>query len=308
MSSPYLFSVERTRYQLLSMCFRSRPKNEKKAKCHWISRDEISPTHRVRAYRDVIKDSFFLMVANQILHQKDMYSDLRRGDLIFVEPYLGVGNDGRMIWDGSSAEPLDYAFIPTGAIPSTYQVGKEFPTLYWSEFLDRQRYVPFSCTQHLPDLKESEVTSGEYSSQLRISFVGCNNEVYALYTHPRVSMSKRQFLDCLIDSDYFLLYSHPDFYFTYPSNLAADRILIVDEEDARDIVYPRHTPYKQPTPSTGSQTNTLSNTWTSIKNWGKTKEDPSIVKHYTLDDDPEDQPTPDHRTMYDSDPDPTIWD
>lgn len=228
--------ISHYRYIAQKLC--SKPRKPHRARGWYVATEELPPSFRHRSLPDLIKDPSFHTEVEMIIQQRDMFPDLSRGDILFFEPHLGMRNEGRLIYDGRSVHTLDYTFHLFGVVPAEFQVAAEFPVTYWNDLLENNRYVPFDVSEHLPDLSYEEVLVDSDTGQFYLPFIGIYNELYAIYSPYRMTLTKAQFLQVLNGISYVV--NHYNLADPFPVNneITSDRCLVIDESDVHRLVEP----------------------------------------------------------------------
>lgn len=149
---------------------------------------------------------------------KERAADLRRGDFILYEPYIGYRDDGKAIFNGTKIinlanEPDDY-----GTIPEEFQAVIEFPPMYWDEYIDHNFLVPFDVAKNLQNLSVDQVRlllKGDGSGHLMYPFI-VNNKVFYIinaelfkskHTDPAIRQEAKEFIDKISKEKYFEYYN-----------------------------------------------------------------------------------------------------
>lgn len=90
-------------------------------------------------------------------HLQKKYSDLRRGDMIYLQPELGYRNEGIYIYDGEKIQRLTADIIDYGHIPGEFEVITEFPIHYWDGRNHHNDLVYFDVNSYFPDLTLEDI-------------------------------------------------------------------------------------------------------------------------------------------------------
>ncbi len=77
---------------------------------------------------------------NKVL-TNDQKEDLQRGDIIEVKELAGYRNDGKYIYDGKKAIPLDTDIDEYGCIPKEFKVLDKFPPRYWEKEITHNMFI-----------------------------------------------------------------------------------------------------------------------------------------------------------------------
>lgn len=220
------------------------PRQSDRAKAHLVTSQELDK-HGIFSKMLFDTNEITPSQLNIILHiLLNKHADLRRGDIIFVQPQLGYRNDGKYIYDGEhilelADEPDDY-----GTIPEEFQAG-EFPPMYWVNLIVHNSYIPFNVAHHLPNLNINNVkvlpeNNGEFC-HLFIPF-NINGKKLAIINADRVICNGNDLAGLANDFIEQLKYQH---YFDYynPSYMGENPFNLAHHSYYKDLLIAN---YEQP--------------------------------------------------------------
>lgn len=157
------------------------------------------------------------------------HKDVRRGDIIFVEDYLGCHNDGKLIFNGKAVIPLSDTPDEYGSIPEEFQAISEFPVLYWDNIISHNGYVPFNFSKHIPHPSPNQFLIHDNRPYFRFEFT----DRFTYYIIPDIpyGWNRETFETCLKSATYFENYvwyqlDHQNSWHP-PGNVDAEYILIL---------------------------------------------------------------------------------
>lgn len=161
--------------------------------------------------------------------------DIRRGDVVFIEDYLGYRNNGMMIFNGKRVIPLDSEPDDYGTVPKEFQVITEFPIMYWCDTITHNSYVPFNFSKHIPNPLPVQFLSHENKPYFKFTLT----DRFSYYIFPALPydwtyITQDQFERSLKTATYFENYScyqagNADYIPPIPPNIMNDYILVLPD-------------------------------------------------------------------------------
>ncbi len=189
------------------------PRRPNRAHVHLIQYDDF--------YFDYDVDELPEITSNDALHAflSKPNIDLKRGDFVCYDFYLGYRNEGKAIYDGTKIVDLSFDPDDYGSIPEEFQVIVEFPPMYWSEVIDNNNNVPFNFKMNIGHVNADDIIVLMLDNKkylLAIPVMDSNGLYYYIFDHKivdHVRDAAPSFIKNLLDTKWLQFYDNDEYGF-----------------------------------------------------------------------------------------------